>query len=91
MDELFWPNTGYNCPLVTTAPTILIQCLLDTKNQSNLMIPSECHLSLYFTLGCIADPLPLLDLLIFGQSDKQAKAMMHGDEGIGVDGLAKGI
>jgi hypothetical protein len=30
---------------------------------------------------------PLLDLPIVGQSDKQAKAMMHGDEGFGVDGL----
>jgi hypothetical protein len=26
-------------------------------------------------------------LLIVGQSDKQAKAMMHGDQSIGVDGL----
>jgi hypothetical protein len=31
--------------------------------------------------------LPLLDLPIVGQSDKQAKAMMHGDEGIGLDWL----
>ena len=29
-------------------------------------------------LDCIANPLPLLDLPIVGQSDKQAKAMMHG-------------
>ena len=42
----------------------------------------HCH-----PLDCIANPLPLLDLPIVGQSDKQAKAMMHGDEGIGVDGL----
>jgi hypothetical protein len=28
-----------------------------------------------------------MDLLIVGQSDQKAKAMMHGDEGIGVDGL----
>jgi hypothetical protein len=53
----------------------------------HMMIPSECHLTLYDTVDCIANPLPLLDLLIVGQSDKWAKAMMHGDEGIGVDGL----
>jgi hypothetical protein len=52
-----------------------------------MMIPSECHLALYDTGDCIANPLPLLDLQIVGQSDKQAKAMMHGVEGIGVDGL----
>jgi hypothetical protein len=50
-----------------------------------MMIPSECHLTLYDTGDCIANPLPLLDLPIVGQSDKQAKAMMHGDEGIGVN------
>jgi hypothetical protein len=52
------------------------------------MIPSECHLTfLYETVDCIVDPLPLKDFPIVGQSDKKAKAMMHGDEGIGVDGL----
>ena len=50
MDELFQPNSGYNCPLVATAPIILMPCLLDTKNQSNMMIPSECHLTLYDTV-----------------------------------------
>ncbi len=87
MDELFQPNSGYNCPLVATATTILMPCLLNTKNQSRMMILSECHLTLYDTVDCIANPLPLLDLLIVGQSHKQAKAMMYGDEGIGVDGL----
>jgi hypothetical protein len=42
---------------------------------------------LYETVDCIVNPLPLKDLLIVGQSDKKGKAMMHGDEGIGVDGL----
>jgi hypothetical protein len=87
MDELFWPNSGYNCPSVATAPTILTPCPLDTKNQSNMMIPLECHLTLYDTVDCIVNPLPLMDFPIVGQSDKRAKAMMHGDEGIGVDGL----
>jgi hypothetical protein len=74
---------------LATATTILMPCLLVTKNQPHMvMIPSECHLTLYDTGGeCIANPLPLLDLLIVGQSDKQPKAMMHADEGIGVDGL----
>jgi hypothetical protein len=31
--------------------------------------------------------LPIKDLPIVGHSDKNAKVMMHGDEGIGVDGL----
>jgi hypothetical protein len=88
MDELVWPNSGYNCPLAATTPTILMPCLLDTKNQSNVMIPSECHLTLYDTVDCIVNPLHLIDLLIVGQSDKKARAiMMHRDEGIGVDGL----
>jgi hypothetical protein len=88
MDELFRPNSGYNCPLAATAPTILMACLLDNKNQSNMMIPSECHLTLYDTVDCIVNPLHLMDLPIVGQSDKWARAiMMHGDEGIGVDGL----
>jgi hypothetical protein len=63
-EELFQPNSGYNCPSVATAPTILMICLLDTKNQSNMMILSECHLTLYDTANCIANPLPLLDLPI---------------------------
>jgi hypothetical protein len=87
MDDLFQPNSGYNCPSVATTTTILIPCLLGTKNPPHMMIPSECHLTLYDTGDCIANPLPLLVLPIVGQSDKQAKAMMHGDEGIGVDGL----
>ncbi len=62
-------------------------CLLDTKFQPDMMIPSECCLTLYDTGDCHANPLPLLDLLIVRQSDKQAKAMMHGDEDICVDGL----
>jgi hypothetical protein len=53
-----------------------------------MMIPSECHLTLYDTVDCIVNPLHLMDLLIVGQSDKKARAiMMHRDEGIGVDGL----
>jgi hypothetical protein len=32
-------------------------------------------------------PLPLEYLPIIGQSNKTAKVMMHGDEGIGVDRL----
>jgi hypothetical protein len=40
-------------------------------------------------LDCIVDPLPLEDLLIVAHSDEKAKAMMHGEEGIGVDGLLK--
>jgi hypothetical protein len=35
----------------------------------------------------IVNPLPLKDLPIVGHSDKKTKAMMHGEEGIGVDGL----
>jgi hypothetical protein len=45
------------------------------------------HLTLYDTVDYIVDPLPLEDLPIVGHSDEKAKAMMHGDEGIGVDGL----
>jgi hypothetical protein len=45
-------------------------------------------MTLYDTVGCIVNPLPLEDLPIVGHSDKNAKVlMMHGDEGIGVDGL----
>jgi hypothetical protein len=41
-------------------------------------------------VGFIVDPLPLKrDLPIVEQYDKKAKAMMHGDEGIGVEGLTK--
>jgi hypothetical protein len=87
MDELLWPNSGYNCLLVATATTTMMPCLLNTKNQSHMMILTECHLILDYTGDCIADPLPLLDLPLVGQSDKEAKAMMHGDEGIGADGL----
>jgi hypothetical protein len=42
MDELFWPNSGYNCPLVPA-------------------FPLECHMTLYDTVGCIVNPLPLED------------------------------
>jgi hypothetical protein len=86
MDEVFRFDAGY-CPSVATAPTILMPSLLDTKNSSNMRIPLECHLTLYDTVDCIVDPLSLDDLLIIGHSDEKAKAMMHGDEGIGVDGL----
>jgi hypothetical protein len=47
----------------------------------------ECHLTLYDTVSCIVNPLPLEDLLIVGHFNKNAKAMMHGDDAIGVDGL----
>jgi hypothetical protein len=90
MDEVFIFNSDYNCLLVATAPTILMPCLLDTKNQSNMRIPLEPHLTLYSTEGCIVNLLPLEDLPIVGQSDKKAKAMMHGDEGIGWCGWTKG-
>jgi hypothetical protein len=86
MDEVFRLNSDC-CPLVATAPTIPMPSLLDTENQSNMRIPSECHLTLYDTVDCIVNSLPLKDLTIVGQSDKKAKAMMHGDEGIGVDEL----
>jgi hypothetical protein len=49
--------------------------------------PLECHMILYDTVGCIVNPLPLEDLRIVGHSDKNTKVIMHGDEGIGVDGL----
>jgi hypothetical protein len=42
---------------------------------------------LFDTIGCIVNPLPLEDLPIVGHSGKNAKVMMHGDEGNGVDGL----
>jgi hypothetical protein len=86
MDGVFRFNSDY-CTLVATATNIVMPSLLDTKNQSNMRIPSECHLTLYDTVDCIVDPLPLEELLIVGQFDKKAKAMMQGDEGIGVDGL----
>jgi hypothetical protein len=59
MNELFWLDSDYNCPSVATAPTILMPCLFDTKNQSNMRIPLEPHLTLYGTKGCIVNPLPL--------------------------------
>jgi hypothetical protein len=49
--------------------------------------PLECHMTLYDTVGCIVNPLPLEDLQMVGHSDKTTKLMMHGDEGITVDGL----
>ncbi len=52
MDEAFRLNSDY-CPSVATAPTIPMPSLLDTKNQSNVMFPSECHLTLYPTVDCI--------------------------------------
>jgi hypothetical protein len=53
-----------------------------------MLIPSECHMTLYETVDCVVNPLPLKDLPIVGQSDKKAEAIMHGDEGIaGEDGL----
>ncbi len=60
---------------------------LDCSCPSVPAFPLECHMILYDTVGCIVNPLPLEDLPIVGQSDKNAKVMMHGDEGIGVDGL----
>jgi hypothetical protein len=45
--------------------------------------PLECHMILYDSVGCIVNPLPLEELPIVGHSDKNAKVMMHGDEGIG--------
>ncbi len=86
MDGVFRFNSDY-CTLVATATNIVMPSLLDTKNKSNMRIPSECHLTLYDTVDCIVDPLPLEELLIVGQLDKKAKAMMQGDEGIGVDGV----
>jgi hypothetical protein len=71
--------------LAATSPNILMPSLLNTKNQSNMRIPSECHLTLYDTVDFIVNPLPLEDLPVVGQFDKKAKAMMHSDEGIGVD------
>jgi hypothetical protein len=86
MDEVFRLNSDY-CSSVATAPTIPMPSLLDTKNQSNMTIPSECHLTLYETVDCIVDPLPLKDSPIVGHFNKTTKVMMHGDEGIGVNGL----
>jgi hypothetical protein len=67
MDKVFRLNSDY-CPLVASAPTIPTPSLLDTKNQSNMRIPSECHLTLYDTVDYIVDPLPLKDLPIVGQA-----------------------
>jgi hypothetical protein len=53
-----------------------------------MRIPLEPHLTLYGTKVCIVNRLPLEDLSInVGHSGKTAKVMIHGDEGIGVDGL----
>jgi hypothetical protein len=73
MYKVFRLNSDY-CSLVATAPTIPMPSLLDTKSQSNMTIPSKYHLTWYDTVDCIVEPLPLLDLPIIGQSDKQAKA-----------------
>jgi hypothetical protein len=86
MDEVLRLNSDY-CPLVATAPTIPMPSQLDTKNKSNMMIPSECHLTLYQTVDCFVDPLPLKVLPIVGHFNKATKVMMHGNEGIAVDGL----
>jgi hypothetical protein len=42
---------------------------------------------LLFLKNIFSHPLLLDDLQIFGHSDEKAKAIMHGDGGIGVDGL----
>jgi hypothetical protein len=88
MNEVFRFDSGYFA-LVATTPTILIPSLLDTNNPSNMRIPSECHLTLSDTVDCIANPLLLKDFsqLLDTLTKSKAKAMMHGDEGIGVDGL----
>jgi hypothetical protein len=49
--------------------------------------PLECHMTLHDSVGCIVNPLLLEDLPIVGHLDKNAKVMMHVDEGIVVDGL----
>jgi hypothetical protein len=56
-------NSDY-CPSVATAPTIPMPTLLDTKNQSIMMISSEYHLILYETVNYIADPLPIVGQLL---------------------------
>jgi hypothetical protein len=71
MGEVFRFDSDYST-LVATAPIILMPSLLDTKNQSNMRIPSECHLSLYDIVDCIVNPLPLEDLPVVGQFDKKA-------------------
>jgi hypothetical protein len=50
--DVFRLNSDY-CPSVATAPTIPTPSLLDTKNQSNMTIPSECHLTLHETVDCV--------------------------------------
>jgi hypothetical protein len=72
MEEVFRLNSDY-CPSVATAPTIPMPSLLDTKNQSNMVIPSECHLTLYETVDCVVNHLPLKDLPIVGLSDKRQR------------------
>jgi hypothetical protein len=51
-----------------------------------MMIPSECHLTLYQTVDCFVDPLPLKVLPIVGHFNKATEVMMHGNEGIAADG-----
>jgi hypothetical protein len=60
---------------------------LDCSCPSLPAFPLECHMILYDTVGCIVNPLPLEDLPIVRHSDKNTKVIMHGDEGIDVDGL----
>jgi hypothetical protein len=78
MDEVFRLSSNYCPSLAASAPTLPTPSLLDTKNQSNMMILSECHLTLYQTVDCIVDPLPLKDLPTARHFDKTAKVMMHG-------------
>ncbi len=73
MDKGFRFDSGY-LPSVATAPTILMPSLLDSKNPSNMRIPSECHLTLSDTVDYLVDPLLLEDLPIARHSDKKAKA-----------------
>jgi hypothetical protein len=60
---------------------------LDCSCPSVPVFPLECHMTLYHIVGCIVDLLHLKDLLIVGHFNKTTKVMMHGDEGIGVEGL----
>jgi hypothetical protein len=41
-----------------------------------MVIPSECHLTLYETVDCVVNPLPLKDLQIVQQYDKKAKELV---------------
>jgi hypothetical protein len=71
MEEVFRLDLDCSCPSVPVFP------------------PLECHMTLYDTVGCIVKPLPVKDLLVvlLDSLTKKAEAMMHGDEGIGLDGL----